>query len=273
MRGLCLLLLATSLLACGSDDGRTVRAAADDEPSCESIEAFARAIVDVGITYDYEPSMSPASLAARSDVVFSGRLTGELASRVAERDEPVTSWMAFEVEVDRVLHGALAPGDRTFVGVEIDPAHEPPEHYEELLPEGAPVVVFTTELADPPAEVFVGVEGFATACPGGRPLGRLGDTPEWREPATLPELVDAADEPVDRVEVTLWHCGIDTITVDDRRWEVPAGERPFDGTNAPDSFAGKGSIEGVGPDELRYVDDSGVVLRFVPDDGEEPPCA
>ena len=56
---------------------------------------------------------------------------------------------------------------------------------------------------------------------------------------------------------------------------MPKDEEPFDGTNVPRSFAGVGTIERVSPDELRYLDDSGVVLRFVLDDGTEDgtgPC-
>jgi hypothetical protein len=99
---------------------------------------------------------------------------------------------------------------------------------------------------------------------------------ELKQPLRGRRLIDGVTGSTRRatqpVEVRLWHCGIDTITVDDRRWEVPNHEEPFDGTSAPESFAGRGTIERVAPDELSYVDDSGLRLRFVPDDGVEPPC-
>jgi len=83
----------------------------------------------------------------------------------------------------------------------------------------------------------------------------------------------SADRRADRIQVSLWHCGVEKITVDDQRWEVPNDEETFDSTNAPEAFSGRGTIERVAPDELRYVDDAGAVLRFVPDDGTEHPCA
>lgn len=267
------LLLLALLAACGSGQTPTLQARADGPPTCDEVTTFAEALADVGVTYDHQPSASPATLASRVDVVFRGHLTGGFEHRDARPDEPVTSWIGFEVAVAESLQGEAAVGERVLVAVGYNPQHRAAGAYEALVPAGAEVVVFAEELRDPPAELFIGVEGFATACEGARPLGRLGATAAWTEPATLERLLEVADSPSDRVEVVLWHCGIGSITVDDRRWEVPNEEEPFDGTNAPASFAGSGTIERVGPDELRYLDDSGVVLRFVPDDGVEPPCA
>jgi hypothetical protein len=251
-------------------------ATAAAEQRCARISAFADALVDVGdpafVDFD-RSSESPSSLASRVAVVFAGRLTGAFAHRAAGADDPGTSWVGFEVEVDAVVQGALTAGERIFVAVPYDPAHRPSSHYEDSIVAGAEVVVFARELSDPPARLFVGNEGLATACDGGAPIGLVGNTSAWRGASTLRALLDAADAPAHRVEVGLWHCGINPITVDDRTWEVPTDEERFDGTNAPKSFAGVGTIERVSPDELRYVDDSGVVLRFVPDDGTEPPCA
>jgi hypothetical protein len=81
-------------------------------------------------------------------------------------------------------------------------------------------------------------------------------------------------EPGVPVEVTLWHCGIDTLTFEGQEWEVPNDDEPFDGTNAPAWFAGRGTI--VRSDDgthLVYTDETGFALTFVPDDGVEPPCA
>lgn len=266
------LALLLVLAACGSERATTTAATAPDELTCERITAFAEAISDAGITHHHQPSASPATLASRADVVFVGHLTGAFAHRDAEEDEPVTSWVAFETEVEDVVHGDVAPGDRLLVAVAYDPAHRPAGAYEDKIATGAQVVVFGDEPGDPPSDLFAGVEGFATACDGDTPIGRVGNGAGWREVGTLAALVDAARARTDRVEVTLWHCGIETITVDDRRWEVPDDEEPFDGTNAPESFAGTGTYERIAPDELRYTDDSGIQLRFVPDDGTDPAC-
>lgn len=266
--GLALLAVA----ACGSDADVQTTVSAPTESDCDRISDFADALVDTGLDDDFQPSASPSTLATRTDVVIAGRLTGEFAHRDALPDEPVTSWVAFEVAVTKVAHGAAEVNDKVYVAVPYDPSHRPASGYEDLVDSGVEVIVFAQELSDPPAELFVGAEGFATACEDGPPIGRIGSSPAWKEAGTLPALFAAADEPTDSAEVTLSHCGIETIMFDDRRWEVPNDEEPFDGTNAPTTFAGAGTIERVNSDELRYVDESGVVLRFVPDDDTEPPC-
>ena len=266
-------LLLVVLVACGSDSTKTEATAAPETSTCDRITQFADAITDVGITYDFEPSASPATLASRSEVVYAGRLTGGFAHRDAGEDEPVTSWVAFETEVEDVVHGDVAPGDRVLIAVPYNPAHRPAEAYEDTIAIGAPVMVFGDQPGDAPADLFVGVEGMATGCDGEPPIGRVGEGPGWSDIGTMTALISSAKAPTDRVEVSLWHCGIETITVNDRRWEVPNDEEPFDGTNAPESFAGTGTIEQAGPDVLRYTDDSGIQLRFVPDDGTDPPCA
>ena len=75
------------------------------------------------------------------------------------------------------------------------------------------------------------------------------------------------------VEVTLYHCGVEPIWFDGRAWEVPEETGPFDATNAPEEFVGRGTIEPFGGESLRYVDESGIVLFFVPDDGVDLGCA
>jgi hypothetical protein len=89
-------------------------------------------------------------------------------------------------------------------------------------------------------------------------------------------------EPAGAVEltVTLWHCGVEPVTVADRSWEVPVGESvdghpdlPLDATNTPTDWVGSGTAV-VAEDEMTYTDDGGEVVTFVPGDGEPPgPCA
>lgn len=82
------------------------------------------------------------------------------------------------------------------------------------------------------------------------------------------------------VSVTLWHCGVEPLTADGRRWEVPGTEHvdgfpdlPLDATNTPSDWVGSGSAVIQG-DEMIYTDDGGEVVDFVPDDGRPPgPCA
>lgn len=276
MMNLARLLFALTLVGtagCGSARDVETEAGSATNPRCERVTEFAEALRDTGLVIDYQPSRSPSSLASRSDVVLAGTLTGEFAHRDALPDEPITSWVAFEVEVTGTAQGSVAVGDRVYVAVPYSPTHRPAPDYEKSIVPGVDVVVFAKELPDPPAELFVGIEGFATACEGARPIGLIGTSPDWRSATTLAALFDSSNEPTSQAEVTLWHCGIETITFEDRKWEVPNDEEPFDGTNAPSSFAGRGAIERVSADELRYVDQSGVILRFVPDDGTDPPCA
>lgn len=69
-----------------------------------------------------------------------------------------------------------------------------------------------------------------------------------------------------RVTVALYHCGFKPLDYGGRIWEVAAGDEPFDATNAPSSFVGRGTVS-IADDELRYRDDSGIAVRFIPGDG------
>ena len=68
--------------------------------------------------------------------------------------------------------------------------------------------------------------------------------------------------------MTLYHCGFDPITYVGRTWE--ASPEPFDGENKPASWRGHGTITEVGPTRLRYRDDSGVEVTYLPD-AQVPP--
>jgi hypothetical protein len=76
-----------------------------------------------------------------------------------------------------------------------------------------------------------------------------------------------------RIRVILYHCGFEPLTFGGRVWEAPTPP-PFDQTNAPEEWQGEGRIMPIGADQLRYIDDSGIEVLFVPDDGVPPgPCA
>lgn len=77
----------------------------------------------------------------------------------------------------------------------------------------------------------------------------------------------------DSVQVELYHCGFEPLAYRGKIWEVPEPE-PFDSTNAPASWKGKGTVTTVTETRLLYRDESGVEVAFVPDDGvPPPPCA
>lgn len=75
-----------------------------------------------------------------------------------------------------------------------------------------------------------------------------------------------------RVEVSLYHCGIETVVFGGREWVVPAP--PFDATNAPRDFVGEGRLTQTSEDEALYVDESGARITFRSLEGwHPPPCA
>ena len=49
------------------------------------------------------------------------------------------------------------------------------------------------------------------------------------------------------------------------------GRPPFDGTNAPDTWRGRGTAVTPRPDLLVYTDDSGILVEFVPSDAVPDP--
>jgi hypothetical protein len=264
-------LIAALASGCGSDSRLDAGVRADADSACDGVSSFAEALAGAA-PEPQKPSESSATLASRVEVVLVGRLTGHVAHRETGPDAPSSSWMAYEIDIDDVLQGAVTPGGRIFAAVPHEYSGEGEVAANEVA-RGTEVVVFGNLLSDPPAGLFVDAEGLATACREEPPIGLVGHTPAWRRIASLTDLAAAVEAPTDRVEVGLWHCGIDAITFEDRRWEVPDDEQPFDGTNAPESFAGRGQVERVSPEELRYRDDSGIELRFIPDNGSDPGCA
>lgn len=72
--------------------------------------------------------------------------------------------------------------------------------------------------------------------------------------------------------VELDHCGFKPLDVDGKLWEVVAP--PFDATNAPDQWQGRGEIVALDSSLLIFGDASGLEVTFTPDDGIPPrPCA
>lgn len=189
MRILWLLLLP--LIACSAESRGGARAT---EVACNEISAFADALNDVGIVFDYEPSKSPAALAKSVDVVVAGHLTGRSSHNDGEvaDDEYAVRWVAFELEVEERIKGDARTGDRFYVRVLYSALKKPAIRYGGVGARRIPAVVFANHVPNNPSHLSLGVEGLATACEGGKPIGRLGESPEWLAPSTLDQLIDAA---------------------------------------------------------------------------------
>lgn len=178
-------LLSIVVASCGGSDlaRREVgagEAAGEDQPGCGEITRFARQLVDVGIDYDYDPTESPADLAARSDVAFAGVLTGGFSAE--HRRESSFGYedrfVGYEIRVDEVIvsGGRIDDGDVVTVSVRYSPNAGEPEDYEAAIAVGAPVVIFAVEAGESgaPGGLIADIEGFATACEGQQPMGWVG---------------------------------------------------------------------------------------------------
>ncbi|MEZ5246571.1 MAG: hypothetical protein R2707_15845 [Acidimicrobiales bacterium] len=119
--------LALLAAACGDD----ATAPPDDleapaEPvSCDSFGA-ARALTEVGITYDYEPSDSMADLAAASRVVVRGRIAWISAGDAEGSDVVVLSVEVDELALDRRGDQAveqITAGEIMSIVVSYNPSH------------------------------------------------------------------------------------------------------------------------------------------------------
>jgi hypothetical protein len=182
------------------EDGATGAAArgseprwAGEAPACDRIEAFAARMTDIGIAYDYEPSTSPADLAAQVDVVATGTLTGGVGGLAAGASPVGDAYVAYEVAVDEVLRGDPASvGDTLWAAIAYAPGAGDVEDFRAAVAAGTPVAVFgweaTPELAEL-ADVVPSVEeGFVTACEDGPLLGWAGSSGSWADLVTLDDV-------------------------------------------------------------------------------------
>lgn len=161
-------------------------------PDCSAIEAFAERLVDTGITYDYEPSSSPAELAEWVDAVLLGTLTGEVSTTAAGPD----GYVGYEVAVTEVLAGAVPDGDTVTVSMPYNPSHLGADAYADAVVAGAPVLIFARQHPDAPGGLTASVmEGFMTACEQGAPLGWVGSRDAWSEIEALDDVARAVRSP------------------------------------------------------------------------------
>jgi hypothetical protein len=171
-------LVAGISAGCAVTDG----AAVSGTPSCAEIESFAEQLVDVGITYDHEPSNGPAELAESVDVVVRGELTGEV------EDQPAASgaddaYIGYEVTVEEVLAGEAAVATGTvLVSVSYNPSHADARAHANAATPGVPVIVFASSAPHAPGGLTAAVmEGFVTGCEGKTPGGWVGQLGGWSE--------------------------------------------------------------------------------------------
>ena len=300
--------LGLVLLGCDNGDETGVSTGSDPDvstfsavrPACEDIEAFADVLTDTSIEYDYSASDSPAEQASSVDVVFGGQLTGIAEPATADLDEPDLSghsrnFIGYEVLVTQVVQGDVDVDDTVSVYVEY--GFTPPrDDYIDAVAPGAPVVIMGYESGVVDG-ILWSLEGFITSCPDGPLLGWTGSQGAWNGLRTTEDVLKsiAADDPPGErtsstqappdepagsgqtVTVTLWHCGVEPVTVDGRTWEVPESESvdgspdlPLDATNTPLDWLGTGTVT-VRGDAMTYTDGGGEVVEFVPDDGRPPP--
>lgn len=179
------------LLLIAAGCGTSTTAAPDDPATCEDIRSFAEQVVDVGITYDYEPTSSPAELAERADAVVLGVLTGN--SRLVETgDASSNPFVGYELQVRDVVSGGPLSTDTVDVLVEFNPAHADISDYESATVPGVPVLVFGShypELGENSLVAHV-MEGLMTACPGEPPRGWVGTDGEWVNMDSLPSVIE-----------------------------------------------------------------------------------
>lgn len=157
---------------------------------CADIEAFAELLTDTGIISDYQPSSSPAELAASVEVAVSGHLTGAAGEVEGSRED---HYRAFDVAVDEVIAGdGVAVGDVITVHESFNPVRAPGwEPASTSVPAGAPVAVFASWYDDIDG-LHLASEGMTVSCPGGPRLGLTGSSPGWLELADVDDVVAAA---------------------------------------------------------------------------------
>ena len=156
----------------------------DPEPTCAEIEAFADQLVDTGIRYDYQPSASPEALFADSDLVLFGTLTGGFDVRPGEP----YGFVGYEVDVSVIYKGP--PGaditDPLTIWVPVGAIADDGATFRDAIATGASVIAFAD--LDPTVGFVASIEGLATGCGGGPPLGFVGTAGDWADVETFGDL-------------------------------------------------------------------------------------
>jgi hypothetical protein len=188
--------LALLAAACGDDaasppDGGE----APPEPvSCDSFDA-ARALSEVGITYDYEPSDSMADLAESSRLVLRGRIAGVSDVDAEGSDVVLLSVEVDELALDRRGDQALEQiddGEIISIGVSYNPNHVGFGTIRDAIERGTGVVAFLGPVT-PGGFRWPHLEGLWLGC-GDEGAHHAGITPSWDTGTTsLASILEALD--------------------------------------------------------------------------------
>jgi len=182
-------LVATLVLgACGDD---TAAPPPDDlraPAALETCDAFGagRALTEVGITYDYEPSDSLDDLADSSQVVLGGRVAW-----VSGLETDSSDLVILHIEVDEIARdhsGGISVGEITRVGVSYNPAEVELGTIRDAIPLGIQVVAFLGRTTDFGFR-FPHLEGLYLACGDG--AVPAGAKTSWKVPNTLEAILEA----------------------------------------------------------------------------------
>lgn len=153
-------------------------------PTCDS--GAVAATLAPGSTFDYDPTESPADLAASTVVVF----RAEIVSSIELGQE----WTAVTVDQVSVVddHRDRATPITTFgafgAGIEDRPT------LDVSALDGMTALVFAHQLPDAPGELVAAIEGLFLQCPGERPVSVV-TTPQgeaWHQVATSIDAIAAA---------------------------------------------------------------------------------
>ncbi len=202
-------------------------------------------------------------------------------------DEPGSKWCRFEVlvrnlgprpvrfvyETQRLrttgvpvrpypLKGTAPPGSgRLFEGV-LDPGQEARGRLVFVLDHlRVPTRLEVRALPPSPPVVFLLRTERCRPDPADEPHGRCSFGASEERVGIHPQ-----DGPVN---VTLYHCGVDPVEFAGEVWV--ALDPPFDATNAPEGFVGRGTMKTRSDIEAVYVDASGVRIELQAVDAYEPP--
>lgn len=82
----------------------------------------------------------------------------------------------------------------------------------------------------------------------------------------------------DTVTLVVGHCWVEPVLFDGERWGLPFEKQFGWGGGEPESWQGSGVMERLSDDRVRYSDNGGAVLTFLPAESpsvrrvEEQPC-
>ena len=152
---------------------------------CVDVDRFAVRMGNLGIAYDYDPSVSPQDLRDSADAVIRATLLGVREDVDTDRSD---SYVVFSARVDGVEKGVLETGDQVEVSVMFAPASVPFSTIEDHFTPGTDVVLFLD--AGPwPGGWSPFLEGFWAGCDA-RSSSVLAHPVTWSHEGSLDHLLE-----------------------------------------------------------------------------------